>query len=119
MSGLSAALDITEGHPAVAQRGHRPRWRSRRNDELAEDAANPHERLDGRGYFRGLSAEQLTPTARVLAVADVADALMSARPDREAMPIDEVLAVIKRGRTTEFCPASVAALAASLNSVAA
>ncbi len=91
----------------------------RRGEGDSHCRPHPHERLDGRGYFRGLSAEQLTPTARVLAVADVADALMSARPDREAMPIDEVLAVIKRGRTTEFCPASVAALAASLNSVAA
>ncbi len=88
-------------------------------EELAEDAANHHERLDGRGYFRGLTAEQLTPTARVLAVADVADALMSARPYREAMPIDEVLALIQKGRATEFCPQCVDALAASLNSAAA
>lgn len=49
-------------------------------EELAEDAANHHECLDGREYFRGLTAGNLTPTARVLAVADVPDALMSARP---------------------------------------
>lgn len=73
-------------------------------EELAEDAANHHERLDGRGYFRGLTAAQLTPTARVLAVADVADALMSARPYRGALPVEEVLALIQAGRGTEYCP---------------
>jgi len=88
-------------------------------EELAEDAANHHERLDGRGYFRGLRAEQLMPTARVLAVADVADALMSARPYRAAMPRDEVLALIRQGRSTEFCPDCVDALGVSLAAVAA
>ena len=83
-------------------------------EELAEDAANHHERLDGRGYFRGLTGDQLTPTARVLAVADVADALMSARPYREAMPIDQVLALIQQGRATEFCPDCVDVLGVAL-----
>ena len=88
-------------------------------EELAEDAANHHERLDGRGYFRGLDASQLTTTARILAVADVADALMSARPYREAMPIDQVLALVHEGRATQFCPDCVDALDVSLKSVAA
>ena len=88
-------------------------------EELAEDAANHHERLDGRGYFRGLDALQLTTTARILAVADVADALMSARPYREAMPIDQVLALVQEGRATQFGPDCVDALDGSLKSVAA
>jgi len=87
-------------------------------EELAEDAANHHERLDGRGYFRGLTAAQLTPTARVLAVADVADALMSARPYREAMPIDQVLGLIEQGRATEFCPDCVDVLGVTLAAAA-
>jgi putative nucleotidyltransferase with HDIG domain len=82
--------------------------------ELAEDAANHHERIDGRGYFRGLSGDQLSKTARVLAVADVADALMSARPYRAAMPVDQVMEIIVKGRGSEFCPDCVDALAASL-----
>jgi putative nucleotidyltransferase with HDIG domain len=82
--------------------------------ELAEDAANHHERIDGRGYFRGLAGDQLTPTARVLAVADVADALMSARPYRGAMTVDEVIAILIEGRGSHFCPESVDALALSL-----
>ena len=88
-------------------------------EELAEDAANHHERLDGRGYFRGLSAGQLTPTARILAVADVADALMSARPYRAAMPVEQVLDLVEQGRGTEFCPDCVDALGASLGPAAA
>lgn len=88
-------------------------------EELAEDAANHHERLDGRGYFRGLTAAQLTPTARVLAVADVADALMSARPYREAMPPDQVMGLIEQGRATEFCPDCVDVLGVTLAAAAA
>jgi putative nucleotidyltransferase with HDIG domain len=82
--------------------------------ELAEDAANHHERIDGRGYFRGLDGEALTPTARLLAVADVTDALMSARPYREAMPVERVVAHLRDGRGTQFCPDCVEAMAATL-----
>lgn len=88
-------------------------------DELAEDAANHHERLDGRGYFRGLSGGQLSPTARVLAVADVADALMSARPYRAAVPVEDVLALVRKGRATEYCPDCVDALGTAIATVAA
>jgi putative nucleotidyltransferase with HDIG domain len=88
-------------------------------EELAEDAANHHERLDGRGYFRGLAGAQLSPTARVLAVADVADALMSPRPYRAAMPVDEVLALVGQGRGSEFCPDCVDALETVIGTVAA
>jgi putative nucleotidyltransferase with HDIG domain len=85
--------------------------------ELAEDAANHHERIDGRGYFRGLAGDQLSPTARVLAVADVADALMSARPYRAALPTEQVVAMLRQGRGTEFCPDCVDALAVTLGGV--
>ncbi|HYE86443.1 MAG TPA: HD domain-containing phosphohydrolase [Vicinamibacterales bacterium] len=82
--------------------------------ELAEDAANHHERIDGRGYFRGLTLDELSPAARVLAVADVADALMSARPYRGPLPVDEVIALLMKGRGTEFWPEAVDAMALAL-----
>jgi HD-GYP domain-containing protein (c-di-GMP phosphodiesterase class II) len=82
--------------------------------ELAEDAANHHERLDGKGYFRGLTGDRLTPTAKILAVADVTDALMSARPYREAMPIESVIAVLLKGRGAQFWPEAVDAMASTL-----
>ena len=47
---------------------------------FADDAANHHEWVDGRGYSRGLSGAALSPTARILAVADVLEALTADRP---------------------------------------
>ena len=52
--------------------------------ELAALAGAHHERLDGSGYHRGLAGHQLTPSMRVLAVADVYEALISDRPYRTA-----------------------------------
>jgi putative two-component system response regulator len=54
-----------------------------------------HERMDGRGYPDGLTAKSIPLAARVLAVADVYDALASARPYRAAMPHEECLAVMQ------------------------
>ena len=55
---------------------------------LAGIAASHHERLDGSGYHRGLAAFDLPRPARILAVADVFDALTADRPYRAAMPLD-------------------------------
>ena len=63
---------------------------------LVPMAAAHHERLDGGGYPDGLSAEQLTMPMRVLAVADVYEALTSVRPYRRAMNSAEALATIRR-----------------------
>ena len=63
---------------------------------LAEIAAAHHERLDGRGYFRGLGASELDLDMRILAVADVFDALSAARPYRGALPRDEVFAMLDK-----------------------
>lgn len=62
---------------------------------LADVASGHHERLDGRGYHRGLSATELPWGARVLVVADVFEAMSAKRPYRDALPlgkIDEILA---------------------------
>ena len=82
--------------------------------DLAEDAANHHERIDGKGYFRGLTGSQMTHAAKVLAVADVADALMSARPYRGPLPTEQVIAMLEDGRGTQFWPEAVEAMAAVL-----
>ncbi|MFP5378902.1 MAG: diguanylate cyclase, partial [Vicinamibacteria bacterium] len=82
--------------------------------ELADDAANHHERLDGRGYFRGIDGARLSPTARILAVADVADALGSARPYRAALPVDEVIRCLDEGEGRAFCGTCVDAARAVL-----
>ena len=59
-----------------------------------------HERLDGSGYPQGLKGEQIILEARILAVADVMEAMSSHRPYRAALPVEKGLAEItgNRGR---------------------
>ena len=82
--------------------------------ELAHVAAAHHERLDGSGYYRGLGAEHLDLPARILAVADVAEALSSDRPYRDALGPDEVLAIIRRDAGTALDGTAFEALEAVL-----
>ncbi|RYG25010.1 HD domain-containing protein [bacterium] len=63
---------------------------------VTEVAAAHHERLDGRGYHRGIPAEMLDTDMRTLAVADVFDALSAERPYRGALPMAEVFAIMER-----------------------
>ena len=65
-------------------------------DRLSEVAASHHEKLDGTGYFRGLTAEQMALEARILVVADIFDALAADRPYREAMPLEKVFAILRK-----------------------
>jgi HD-GYP domain-containing protein (c-di-GMP phosphodiesterase class II) len=64
-------------------------------EHLATLAAAHHERLDGSGYPHGLDEQQLTLRMRVLAMADVYEALTSERPYRRALSSDDALAVIR------------------------
>jgi putative nucleotidyltransferase with HDIG domain len=77
---------------------------------LAGIAASHHERLDGSGYHRGLAAFDLPRPARILAVADVFDALTADRPYREAMPLEQALEIVRGQAGTGLCPAAVAGL---------
>jgi putative nucleotidyltransferase with HDIG domain len=63
---------------------------------IAGLAAKHHEKLDGTGYWRGLDGSQLSTTARILVVADVYDALAARRPYRDALPKEQVLAIMAR-----------------------
>jgi putative nucleotidyltransferase with HDIG domain len=63
---------------------------------LADLAANHHEKLDGSGYPRGLTAKDLDLPMRVLAVADIYEALTADRPYRAPLPAHEALAIIDR-----------------------
>ena len=64
---------------------------------IAWIAAAHHERLDGSGYPFGLSAEKLTTPMRVLAVADVYEALTAERPYREALGHETAMEILGRG----------------------
>ncbi len=84
--------------------------------ELADDAAAHHERLDGGGYDRGLRGAALSPSARVLAVADVTDALRSDRPYRAGLDVERVTAMLTADATAgKLCAQSVDAMVQALH----
>lgn len=69
---------------------------------LAEIAAQHHERLDGSGYPLGLRGEQIIMPARIMAVADVVEAMSQPRPYRPALGIEAALAEITAGSGTLY-----------------
>lgn len=77
---------------------------------IVERCANHHEKLDGSGYPRGLSAGELDLPSRILAVADVFDALTKDRPYRPGMSLEKALAILDEESGDKLCPESVAIL---------
>jgi len=75
--------------------------------ELAFDASAHHERMDGRGYFRNLTGDMLSPQARILACADQLDALSAERPYRGKLPPEKVLAIMREERGKGLWPEAV------------
>ncbi len=69
-----------------------------------------HERLDGSGYPRQLAGAQISALGRIIAVADVFDAMTSDRPYRKAIPTDEVLLHLRQGSDTLYDAECVNAL---------
>ncbi|MBL8468463.1 response regulator [Methyloversatilis discipulorum] len=70
----------------------------------AEIALRHHEKWDGSGYPDGLSGEAIPESARIVAIADVFDALTMKRPYKEPWPIDKVVATIIDGAGRHFDP---------------
>ena len=67
-----------------------------RHRDLADWAANHHERLDGSGYPLGLTAKYLDEPSRIIAVVDVFQALTQHRPYRGGMSLPQVLEILKQ-----------------------
>lgn len=78
--------------------------------ELADDASDHHEKLDGSGYPRGLCGDELSLPARILAVADIFEAMTAARPYREPIAVEPVLASLDRDAGVRLDADCVAAL---------
>lgn len=79
--------------------------------DVAFDAACHHERLDGTGYHLGLAGAALSPSARVLAVADVTDALRSDRPYRAGLDAERVVGMLTADAASgKLCHQSVRAM---------
>jgi putative nucleotidyltransferase with HDIG domain len=81
---------------------------------IAFVAGAHHERLDGRGYHRGLRGDELPLEARILAVADVFDAMYADRPYRAGMPLERILAIIRDDTGSAFSVECVDALHAGV-----
>ncbi len=79
----------------------------------AEIAGSHHERWDGTGYPRGLKGALIPLSARIVAIADVFDALTSTRPYKAALSTEEAFAYIGAQRGTQFDPACVDAFLAA------
>ena len=73
-------------------------------------ALTHHEYWDGTGYPAGLAGEDIPLVGRIVALADVLDALLSKRPYKPAFPLAQTLAYIDSKSGTQFDPALVAAL---------
>jgi len=80
----------------------------------AQIATHHHERWDGKGYPKGLKGEEIPLAARIVAVVDVYDALVSKRPYKDPWPVGKALAFIREGAGSQFDPLVVEAFIATL-----
>ncbi len=90
-----AEMTIIQGHPKVGHdilKGIEFPW------PIAKMILQHHERLDGSGYPNGLFGEQILLEAKIMAVADVLDAMASHRPYRPAMTIEKAMSEIHHGK---------------------
>lgn len=68
--------------------------------ELALVAGAHHERLDGKGYPKGLRADAIAIETRIITIADIFDAITAQRPYRGAIPIPKALEMMEQSRGT-------------------
>lgn len=80
-------------------------------------ALTHHERFDGSGYPRGIGAEDIPLEGRIAAVADVFDALTSARPYRPPFELEHALDMMRAGRGSHFDPQVLDFFLAALDDV--
>ncbi len=95
---------LVQSHPEVAHRilhGIDFPW------PIAEIILQHHERIDGTGYPRGLAGPDLLDEAKILAVADAMEAMLSDRPYRPRLGIEAALRELTRHRGTFYDPAVV------------
>ena len=94
-------FSIIKAHPRMGGRILEP---IKAYDEIIPMVVEHHERFDGKGYPDGLNGTSISLGARILAVADVFDALKSDRPYRQGMPFEQVIEIIKQEASQQFDP---------------
>jgi len=82
-------------------------------ERIADGVYSHHERVDGTGYPRGLKAENIPLFGRIVAVADVFEAVTSERPYRHPMAVEEAVELVLGGSGTQFDAEVVAAFVAA------
>ena len=88
-------------------------------DLAAEIALTHHERFDGAGYPHGLAGTDIPLPGRIVAVADVFDAVTSKRVYKDAADLHTAVRIVTEGRGTQFDPAVVDAFVGALDAIAA
>ena len=94
-------FNIIKAHPRMGERILEP---IKAYDEIIPMVVEHHERFDGKGYPDGLNGSSISLGARILAVADVFDAMKSDRPYRDGMPFEQVIGIIKQEAGQQFDP---------------
>jgi len=108
---LQKAGALTDAEKEVMHQHSVIGWQIVKNVPFLQDEAEMvyqhHEHFDGAGYPRGLAGAAIDLGARIFAVADTFDALLSDRVYRKAVSLDEAVAEIRRNSGTQFDPAIV------------
>lgn len=97
-------FEMIKTHPTL---GYQILSKIRYLGKVAEIIFQHHERLDGSGYPRGLKGEEILLEARIIAVADVAEAMSSHRAYRALLPREEIVAELLKNRGKLYDPAVV------------
>ena len=91
-------------HPEI---GYDILSKSKQLDKIAKVVLHHHERWDGKGYPHALSKDKIPLGSRIISVADSIDAMISARPYREAMAWDECMQEVLLNKALQFDPVVV------------
>ncbi|HEY50064.1 MAG TPA: HD-GYP domain-containing protein [Dehalococcoidia bacterium] len=105
---LGKPAELTETERAMvnlhAQMGYKVLQKVDFPRPVAQIVLQHHERFDGSGYPSGLSGEEILPEARILAVADVIEAMASNRPHRPAPGVEKALEEISKNKGALYDP---------------
>jgi HD-GYP domain-containing protein (c-di-GMP phosphodiesterase class II)/HAMP domain-containing protein len=102
-----AEFQMIKAHPGIGGRILKP---VKAFESIMPMVLQHHEKFDGSGYPFGLAGEEIALEARIMAVADVYDALISDRPYRSGMPLERVVSIIQEESGRHFDPDVVNAL---------
>lgn len=97
-------FEMIKKHPET---GYRIARATEKFAPVAEDILAHHERWDGSGYPHGKKGKTIPLLARITAIADAYEVMVSGRPYKKALPRNDVIAELKKGAGTQFDPALV------------